>query len=62
MSEENEYRRIQDESTRLLDADDFDAAEPLVVDAMARARKLFPKRHEELAKCSRLAERAARLG
>ncbi len=47
-----DYRKIQDESVRLLDADDYEHAEPLARQALTLAQKLFGKTHAEVADCT----------
>jgi tetratricopeptide (TPR) repeat protein len=48
---EAEYRKIQDESVRLIDADDYEAASPLAKKSLAAAKRLFGEAHFETADC-----------
>jgi tetratricopeptide (TPR) repeat protein len=48
---EDEYRKIQDESVRLIDADDYEAATPLAKKSLALAKRLFGDAHFETADC-----------
>ena len=45
------YRKMQDESVRLIDADDYEAAAPLAKKSLAAAKKLFGDAHFETADC-----------
>jgi tetratricopeptide (TPR) repeat protein len=45
------YRKMQDESVRLIDGDDYEAATPLAKKSLAAAKRLFGESHFETADC-----------
>jgi len=45
------YRKMQDESVRLIDADEYEAATPLAKKSLALAKRLFGETHFETADC-----------
>ncbi len=49
--DEASYRKIQDESVRLIDADEYEAATPLAKQSLAAAKRLFGESHLETADC-----------